>query len=154
MRATTLLTLALALSFGCKSTEEVVPTDSSTLPQDVARDVAADTQNDVAADVSQTDAADATVADATVADATDATDADGATDADVITADASDGASDAVSDVAADAAPSCVSDGGCSCSPTTSDEFINRCTGSTCSPFNNAARLPRLLPDGGRPPLP
>jgi len=51
-------------------------------------------------------------------------------------------------------AAACTSDSGCwSCTPTTTPQFLNQCTGSTCSPFANATRLPNY--DGGAlPPLP
>ena len=67
---------------------------------------------------------------------------------------------DACVDVATDAAPdvadgSCApGDGGCFSCPSTSAEIINRCTGASCARFDNGARLTRLLPDGGLPPLP
>jgi hypothetical protein len=49
-------------------------------------------------------------------------------------------------------AASCGTDGGCwSCTPASSSEFLNQCTSSQCSPFQNAARLPNY--DGGLPPL-
>jgi hypothetical protein len=46
----------------------------------------------------------------------------------------------------------CATDGGCyKCTPTTNAEFLNQCTTSSCSPFNNIQRLPNY--DGGLPPL-
>jgi hypothetical protein len=46
----------------------------------------------------------------------------------------------------------CTTDAGCwSCTPATTPEFLNQCTGSACSPFSNAQRLPGF--DGGLPPL-
>jgi hypothetical protein len=46
----------------------------------------------------------------------------------------------------------CGSDGGCyKCTPTTNDEFLNQCTASACTPFDNTTRLPNY--DGGLPPL-
>jgi hypothetical protein len=49
-------------------------------------------------------------------------------------------------------AASCAADGGCwSCTPETTSEFLNQCSGSQCSPFVNAQRLPNY--DGGLPPL-
>jgi hypothetical protein len=46
----------------------------------------------------------------------------------------------------------CGADGGCyKCTPTTNVEFLNQCTASSCTPFDNAARLPNY--DGGLPPL-
>jgi len=54
-----------------------------------------------------------------------------------------------------DAGESCLDAGGCfSCPPTVTREFLNACTGTDCSPFDNATRLGGLLPDGGLPPLP
>jgi hypothetical protein len=53
-----------------------------------------------------------------------------------------------------DASPeACTTDAGCwSCTPTTTPEFLNQCTSSQCSPFDNWTRLPNY--DGGLPPLP
>jgi hypothetical protein len=49
-------------------------------------------------------------------------------------------------------AEACTTDAGCwSCIPTTSPEFLNQCTGSQCSPFDNLQRLPDY--DGSLPPL-
>jgi hypothetical protein len=49
-------------------------------------------------------------------------------------------------------AASCTAEAGCwSCTPLTPPEFLNQCTGSQCSPFVNAQRLPNY--DGGLPPL-
>ncbi len=49
-------------------------------------------------------------------------------------------------------AAGCTSDSGCwSCTPATPGEFLNQCTSSQCSPFDNATRLPNY--DGGLPPL-
>jgi len=46
----------------------------------------------------------------------------------------------------------CATDGGCyKCTPTTTPEFLNQCTSSTCAPFDNATRLPAY--DGGLAPL-
>ncbi len=46
----------------------------------------------------------------------------------------------------------CQTDGGCyKCTPTTTPEFLNQCTSSTCAPFDNATRLPAY--DGGLAPL-
>jgi hypothetical protein len=57
--------------------------------------------------------------------------------------------------VSVDAGVSCTGDGGCwSCAPVTQPEFLNQCTGSQCSGFDNASRLQGLYPDGGLPPLP
>jgi hypothetical protein len=50
-------------------------------------------------------------------------------------------------------AAACTTDAGCwSCTPTSPPEFLNQCTSSQCSPFDNASRLPDY--DGGLPPLP
>jgi hypothetical protein len=50
-------------------------------------------------------------------------------------------------------AATCTTDAGCwSCTPTSTPEFLNQCTSSQCSPFDNAQRLPNY--DGGLPPLP
>lgn len=162
---------ALTLALGCKNGDEIAPTDAATLPQDrpatdattdvadasdattdrpgadgTTQDVATDAPSDAPADAASDAVSD--VADA----ASDTTPGDGATDGGAGDA-ASDVGTDAVADSATDAA-TCVSDGGCVCAPSTSAEITNRCTGASCAPFNNAARLPRLLPDGGRPPLP
>jgi hypothetical protein len=49
-------------------------------------------------------------------------------------------------------AAACTTDAGCwSCVPTNTNQFLNQCTTSQCSPFNNALRLPDY--DGGLPPL-
>lgn len=49
-------------------------------------------------------------------------------------------------------AAACTADSGCwSCTPQTTTEFLNQCTSSQCSPFNNATRLPDY--DGSLPPL-
>jgi hypothetical protein len=46
----------------------------------------------------------------------------------------------------------CTTDAGCwACTPITPPEFLNQCTGSQCSPFDNYQRLPSY--DGGLPPL-
>lgn len=134
------LALAMGLSFGCEKTPEAEPGDAAPLVRDVPADTAtppADVVTDTGAPV---DASDAT-ADAPVpVDATDGATPD-------VTSDG--GNTDASSDV------SCVGDGGCwACPPATSAEIINRCTASSCARFDNRARLPRLLPDGGLPPLP
>lgn len=42
---------------------------------------------------------------------------------------------------------------GCFNCPSTTAEFLNRCTSSDCAPFDNHARLPHLKPDGTLPPL-
>ncbi len=39
------------------------------------------------------------------------------------------------------------------CTPTTSAQFANACTNSTCVPFDDT-RLTNLLPDGALPPVP
>jgi hypothetical protein len=58
---------------------------------------------------------------------------------------------DALPDVDAAA---CTSDAGCwSCPPSSTSQFLNQCTNSTCSPFDNGSRVPSY--DGGAlPPLP
>jgi hypothetical protein len=128
------LALALLLAVACKGTEEAAPTDTGAIQRD-ASDVAPDAQPDVT-----TDAQPDVTTDALPDVAADATDAGG--------------------DVATDAAPdvadgSCApGDGGCSSCPSSSAEIINRCTGASCARFDNSARLTRLLPDGGLPPLP
>lgn len=50
----------------------------------------------------------------------------------------------------------CVAPEGCfRCAPTTSDEFLDRCTTASCEPFvNDRTRLPLLNADGTLPPLP
>jgi hypothetical protein len=50
----------------------------------------------------------------------------------------------------------CVGDGGCfACKPTSSEQFLNHCSGSSCSPFDNAVRIPAATWDGGKlPPVP
>ena len=40
------------------------------------------------------------------------------------------------------------------CSPIETVQFLNACTNATCVPFDDSARLTRLFPDGGLPPLP
>jgi hypothetical protein len=86
------------------------------------------------------------------------TESDGGTvttsDGGVTTSDAGQAEADA-GHVVADAGVNCYGDGGCwSCTPQTQPEFLNQCTGSQCSGFDNAARLQGLYPDGGLPPLP
>jgi hypothetical protein len=39
------------------------------------------------------------------------------------------------------------------CSPLTTEQLLNACTGAQCIPFDRA-RLTKLLPDGGLPELP
>jgi len=50
----------------------------------------------------------------------------------------------------------CVAPEGCyRCTPTTSDQFLDRCTTATCQRFvNDRTRLPLLNSDGSLPPLP
>lgn len=50
----------------------------------------------------------------------------------------------------------CVGDGGCfNCKPTTNEQFLNHCSGSSCSPFDNKTRIPAATWDGGKlPPVP
>jgi hypothetical protein len=46
-------------------------------------------------------------------------------------------------------------DGACyACTPATTPQFLNACTGATCVPFDDVGRLTHLLPDGSLPPLP
>lgn len=40
------------------------------------------------------------------------------------------------------------------CTPKTTGDFQNACSGATCAPFDDAKRLTKLSPDGGLPPLP
>ncbi len=48
----------------------------------------------------------------------------------------------------------CLADSGCyECEPTTTDQFLDACTDSACSPFDNVARLP-LYNNGNLPPVP
>jgi len=47
----------------------------------------------------------------------------------------------------------CTEDGCYSCEPTRTEHFLDACTESQCSPFDNAARLP-LFADGDLPPVP
>lgn len=143
MNRSTLRHLALASLLAlaaCKSTPEEAPTDSGP----IVRDAQPDTSADVA------DAASDVVSDVTTDASTDAA-VDAPSDA---SSDASaDASADAASDAPADV--SCVGDGGCyACPPTTSSQIITRCTAASCARFDNAARLPRLLADGGLPPLP
>lgn len=52
------------------------------------------------------------------------------------------------------APPNCDGPNGCySCPPKTGTQFLNACTGSQCSPFDNVARLP-LYNNGTLPPIP
>lgn len=49
----------------------------------------------------------------------------------------------------------CLGENDCwQCAPTNSTQLLNGCTDAECSPFDNAARLPLLGPDGSLPPLP
>lgn len=134
------LALLLAVAAACKGTEEAAPTDTGAIQRD-ASDVA-DAQPDVTADAPPDVTTDVT-SDVTPDVSGDATDAGG---------DATDAAPDAATDVAdGSCAPG---DGGCFSCPSTSAEIINRCNGASCARFDNSARLTRLLPDGGLPPLP
>jgi hypothetical protein len=133
----TLGALALALTLGCDPAEEAQPSDSGPIIRDVGT---ADTgpADTGAVDVPAVDVptVDVPLVDAQTPDAatTDVTDA---------------GAADVPADV------NCVSDGGCyACAPSTTAQFLNRCTSASCAPFNDTIRLPLLLPDGGLPPLP
>jgi hypothetical protein len=88
------------------------------------------------------------VATDTGADAPPNADADAAADASHA-ADGADGADAALDACASDA------NGGCyACPPTTATQLQNACTNATCVPFDDRARLTRLLADGGLPPLP
>jgi hypothetical protein len=134
----TLGALALALALGCDKTEEAVPTDGGPIVRDVGF---ADAAPDAATppDAGAPDAGPAPV-DVPAADAP-ATDAP-ATDA-------------PATDVPANDGGSCAGDGGCyACAPSTTAQFLNRCTTASCAPFNNAVRLPLLRADGSLPPLP
>lgn len=54
-----------------------------------------------------------------------------------------------------DAGPDCTGDDGCySCEPTEEIQLLNACNEVGCLPFDNAARIARLNPDGSLPPLP
>lgn len=56
-----------------------------------------------------------------------------------------------------DAGDDCLGEDGCwKCAPTTTTQFLNACVGDEIErlQFDNAARLPLLLPDGGVPSLP
>ncbi len=48
--------------------------------------------------------------------------------------------------------PDAAVDAGSSC--TTATNPLNKCSNSTCVPFDNMQRLPLLYSDGGVPPLP
>jgi hypothetical protein len=50
----------------------------------------------------------------------------------------------------------CFGDGGCfACPPRTNDQFLNRCSGSQCSKFDDKTRIPSSVWDGGAlPPVP
>lgn len=139
-----LLALTVALAAACDDTPEAAPSDSGPIARDVVdvTDATSDTGSDVV-----------TPQDATGDVARDVAD-DAATDA------SADVAVDAAADVAVDGSADVVDascapgDGGCFACPTTSSEIINRCTAASCARFDNATRLPRLLADGGLPPLP
>lgn len=60
------------------------------------------------------------------------------------------GVDSAQSDAAPETGLGCHDSTGCvPCSPTADIGYANRCTNSSCRPFDNRARLKRLLPDGG-----
>lgn len=153
MRALPLIfgALALALVAGCDSTPEAGPSDSGPIIRDVgfpdtgsAPDVVTPTDNgapvDTGTDVPLVDAGNPTDVPAADVPATDVVDA---------------ATTDVPVDVPVDSGASCAGDGGCyACAPSTTAQFLNHCTGASCTPFNNTARLPRLLADGGLPPLP
>jgi hypothetical protein len=71
-----------------------------------------------------------------------------------------DGGGDAGSDAPTDASAPPVDAAGCadagcwSCAPTTTTQFLNHCTNSTCSPFSNTSRLPGGYDGGPLPALP
>lgn len=139
MRATltTLGAIALSLTLGCDNTEEATPTDSGPIVRDVGF-----------ADTGAVDTGAPTDTGATDTGATGDTGTPDAATADV-----------PATDVPSDAGPtdggSCVGDGGCyACAPSSTEQFLNRCTRAACAPFNNAARLPLLRADGALPPLP
>ncbi len=140
MNGSTLRRLALASLLAlaaCKSTPEEAPSDSGPIVRDAQTDATADVAADATADVA--------------ADVTNDVTADVTNDA------SNDATNDVTTDAGADAAAdaSCVGDGGCyACPPTTSTQIITRCTAASCARFDNAARLPRLLADGGLPALP
>lgn len=50
----------------------------------------------------------------------------------------------------------CFADGGCfACEPKTNEQFLNRCSGSQCSKFDDKTRIPSSVWDGGAlPPMP
>jgi hypothetical protein len=98
---------------GCSSSSEATPPDAFS-PD---RDTGADTAADVAPD-------------GTVSETGDADDA--APDASDAAPDATDGG-DAAPDTAG-----CRTDAGCwACPPTVSEQFLNRCSGLSCQPFDN-----------------
>ena len=44
----------------------------------------------------------------------------------------------------------CFGDGGCfACDPKVTEQFLNRCSGSQCSKFDEKARIPSSVWDGG-----
>jgi hypothetical protein len=150
MRALKLLA-ALALA-ACNNTPEAAPVDSGPLLRDiVAADAPADAQ--APTDVQTPTDVQAPIDAQAPTDAQTPTDAqDAAAPVDIPDASAS---TDAPSSDAGAADASCVSDGGCyACPPTTPTQFLNQCTTAACAPFDNRARLTRLLADGGLPPLP
>jgi hypothetical protein len=127
------LTSALAL-VGCPGPEEVPP-DASRPERDAATD---------AARVPDTGPSDAFSPDAFTPPDAFAFDAPGL---DAFSPDAFTATPDAFD---------CVAPEGCfRCAPTTSDEFLDRCTTASCEPFvNDSTRLPLLRADGTLPPLP
>lgn len=147
-----LLALTVALAAACDDTPEAAPSDSGPIARDVVdvTDATSDTGSDV---LTPQDATGDVAVDVTRDVGPDVTDA-----SPDVTGDASADASPDV--VAVDASADVVDascapgDGGCFACPTTSSEIINRCTAASCARFDNAARLPRLLADGGLPPLP
>jgi hypothetical protein len=47
----------------------------------------------------------------------------------------------------------CVGEAGCfNCKPTTNEQFLDKCTSSECSPFDDKSRIPTSTWDGGKLP--
>jgi hypothetical protein len=67
----------------------------------------------------------------------------------------SDGGAGGPKDAAPDINPAlCTSDAGCwSCPPLKPEDFLNHCTASQCSHFDDSTRLPPQYRDGGLPPF-
>jgi len=141
MRALSYVTLFVATSLlvACGDSE-VTPPDGAT---DSGRVDAGGHDAGDAGDAATADAGDAATVDAG-GDATIDDAGDGSVD------DAGDGS---IADGGVDAACD-PGDGGCVTCPVAPSDFLNQCSASTCSPFDNATRLPGLLSDGGLPSLP